>query len=257
MKEITLITGATSGIGYELAKICSKNGHDLILVSRNKKKLEVIKKEFESKYKNKVYVIVQDLSEKNCGKKVFQKASKLKLKITNLINNSGYGSFGEFKNLDLENELLMIDLNCRAVVDLTGVFLNQIIENKGKILNVASTAAFQSLPSMAVYGSTKSFVLSFSYALRDEVKKYGVSVTCLCPGATKTQFDVNAGIKNKFFFSDKNVMSAEIVAELGFNAMMKRKALVVTGFQNKIGVFFTRFLTKSFSTKIAGKLIQK
>jgi len=257
MAQITLITGATSGIGFEFAKIFSRHGHDLILVSRNKEKLEEVKVELENMFKNNIYIIIQDLSEVNCGKTIYDEVKKLDLKINNLVNNSGVGTFGEFKDLDINKELNMIDLNCKAVVELSSVFLNDIIEQKGRFLNVASTAAFQPIPTMSVYASTKSFVLSFSYGLDLEIRKLGASVTCLAPGATKTNFDINAGILNKKFFNDSNVMKADIVAEMGYRAMMRRKRLIVPGLRNKLFMMLTKLFSKTYSAKVAYRMVQR
>ncbi len=256
-RPLTLITGASSGIGLEFAKICAKEHHDLVLVARSKDVLKKIKKELETTYKATIHIIDQDLLEEKSISSIEAKLKRKKLIINNLINNAGFGTSGLFEKLPLEKELSMISLNCSKLVELTHTFLPQVIKRKGRILNVASTAAFQPIPQMSTYAATKAFVLSFSKALHEEVESKGVSVTTLCPGPTKTNFDKVAGMDKSSLFSGPGVMDAQEVAQIGFDAMVNRQSHVVAGMQNKAGALLTKLVPMSASAKIAKKLMGK
>lgn len=182
-----LITGASNGIGLELAKVHASKGGDLVLVARNKAKLDELKAEFENKFKVKVYTIGKDLSADNSAQEVYNETTKQNIKIDYLINNAGFGDFGMFAETDWSKELQMINLNITTLTQFTKLYLQDMLKSKsGKIMNVASTAAFQSGPTMAVYYATKAYVLSFSEAVDNEVSNRGVTVTTLCPGATES-----------------------------------------------------------------------
>lgn len=258
-KETVLITGASSGIGEEIARILSQDKFDLILVSRNKAKLNRLKKEFETnKYNPKVTVIEQDLSEIDSAEKLHSKIKKSKLKVDILVNNAGFGLYGEVKENNLEELTNMINLNVTSLVKLTRLFLADMLkEDKGLIVNVASTAAFQPLPYMAAYGATKSFVLDFSEAINEEIETENVSISTLCPGLTKTNFDKVASVENGMF-EGKGVMSAKEVAQICFDdCIINRKRVVVCGAQNKVGAAAAHLVPKSLSAKIAGKIMRK
>lgn len=250
--EYCLITGPSSGIGYELAKKFAENKVNLVLVSRKKKKLEEIKKQFEEEYKIKCLVISNDLSVSNSGKKVYDEVKKNKIKIKYLVNNAGFGSYGLFRDLDIKSELKMIDLNIRSLVEITHLFIPDLIKNKGRIMNLSSIAAFQPIPTMATYASTKSFVLYFSESLREELSDSGVSVSCVCPGMTKTNFQKEAGIDETSYG-----MEAEEVAEISYDKFMQGKGLIITGPMNRISSAFGKLLPSSFSAKIAKQILKK
>lgn len=251
MKHI-LITGASSGIGYELAKLFAKDGSSLILISRDKKRLEEIAKEFKDNYATKSLVIVIDLTNPQSSNKIKQELDKKKIQIDYLVNNAGFGTKGLFRDLDINREINMIDLNIKSLVSLTSIFLPDIIKNKGKILNVSSIAGFQPIPTMATYAATKAFVTSFSEALSNELKDSGVTVTTLCPGFTKTNFQKVAGIKEDM----EEIMSAEEVAKIGYEKFLEGKGLVITGTKNKIGSVLGKILPTNFSASIAKDIIR-
>lgn len=256
-KKFTLITGASSGIGLELAKIAARKGQNLILVARSKEKLSNIAKNLHELDKVSVIVISMDLEKPDSPRKLFDYITKKELNIENLINNAGFGTYGDFTKLDLEVEENMIQLNVTTLVELCHLFLKSIEKNKGRILNVASTAAFQPIPYMATYAATKAFVFSFSEALNLELKKSGVSVTALCPGPTKTHFENRAHMQKTGLFSGSNVMSPQEVAEIGFRAMMKRKSSVVAGATNKVGVLAAKLVPASTSASLAKRIMKK
>src|SRR3712207_925442 len=189
-----LITGASSGIGYELSKIFACNGYNLILIARNYKVLEKVKKEIIDKFKVKVKIINKDLSVVSSALEVFHELKKEKINVDILVNNAGAGYVGLFNDIDYEKDIDIINLNITTLTVLTKLISGDMIERKsGKILNVASTGAYQPGPYTAVYYATKAYVLSLSEALRIELKNYGVSVSTLCPGSTKTEFSKRAG----------------------------------------------------------------
>ncbi|MFA5196741.1 MAG: SDR family oxidoreductase, partial [Bacteroidales bacterium] len=192
MPKTALITGASSGIGLELARIHASKGDNLVIVARNKTKLDELKTELESQYKISVYTLGRDLSMADSAKEVYEEIKKQNIKVYYLINNAGYGNYGYFTETSWKKEADMIQLNITTLTQLTKLFLPDMIKNGGgKILNLASTASFQPGPLMAVYFATKAYVLSFSQALNNEVKPQGVTVTALCPGLTESNF-VNA-----------------------------------------------------------------
>ncbi len=231
-----LITGASSGIGADMARVLSKQGHDLILVARDKKGLEKIKKELSGNVK----IIAMDISSTFNCMKLYNKVKKENIDI--LINNAGFGIFGNFYETKLDQELDMIDLHIKTVHTLTKVFLKDFKErNSGYILNVSSSAAFLSGPLMGTYYATKGYILQLTEAIYEELRHAGsnVYVGALCPGPVNTNFNNVAGIS----FSVKAMESHE-VAEYAINKMFKRKLIIIPGLLNKLGIFFTRLLPR-------------
>ncbi|MBU0904762.1 MAG: SDR family oxidoreductase [Firmicutes bacterium] len=247
MKKTALITGATSGLGYEFVQLLAKEQYNLIVVARNEEKLLSIKSEFPLL---NVTTIPMDLSKPGSVRKLVEEIQEKELQVDVLINNAGFGLLGKFDELNVEKQLEMIQLNISALTELTHAFLPQMKKQKfGQIMNVASTAAFQPGPMMAVYYATKAYVLSFSEALVEELAGTGVTVTTLCPGATKTNFGSVANVEKTKMFS--KAMDATTVAALGYNGMKNGKRVVITGGSNKIGATAAKFLPRSTAAKIA------
>ncbi len=246
-----LITGASGGIGYELAKLFAADKYSLILVARDKAKLESISGEFRSKYNVDVKVIQVDLSVASSASEVFAEAIQNNAEIDVLVNNAGFGGNGKFAETDLGVELDMMALNDTALVTLTKLALPGMLKRgRGKILNIASTAAFVPGAFMAIYYASKAFVLSFSEALASELKGTGVTVTCLCPGPTLTGFQKRAGTGNSMLHKAQSVMTPEAVAWKGYSALMKGKAVVIPGFMNKLSIQSTRFMPRFVTTAV-------
>ena len=251
MKKTALITGATSGIGYELAYIHARQGGNLVLVARSIDKLEQIKKDLENKYKIDAYVIEKDLSLKDSAKDVYDEIVKNNITVDYLINNAGFGDYGFFNESDWGKLERMINLNITALTQLTKLFINDMIKRRdGKIMNVASTAAFQSGPTMAVYYATKAYVLSFSEALSNEVKDNGITVTTLCPGATQSGFQEAASMQASRLVKGRILATSKEVAEYGYNAMLKGKSVAIHGILNYLLANSVRFFPRSAVVKI-------
>jgi uncharacterized protein len=251
MNKTVLITGASSGLGVEFAKIHAAKGDNLVLVARSRDKMNLLKLEIEKRHNVSILVIGRDLSDPNAAKTIYNELTKQKIRIDYLINNAGFGDFGLFAQSNWEKQLQMINLNIIALTYFTRLFLPDMIKHKsGKILNIASTAAFQPGPTMSVYFATKAFVLSFSEALANELKGTGVTVTALCPGATATGFKTVASLDNSKLFKG-SVANSRSVAELGYKAMMKGKTVVVHGLMNKIMASSVRFAPRKIVAIIA------
>lgn len=255
---IALITGASNGIGLELAKIHASKGGDLVLVARNKARLEELKFELENRYKVNVHTIGKDLSAINAAKEVYDETMQHKLRIDYLINNAGFGDFGMFTETDWNKELQMINLNITTLTHFTKLYLQDMVKRKsGKIMNVASTAAFQSGPTMAVYFATKAYVLSFSEAVDNEVRNQGVSITTLCPGATESGFQAAAAMEESNLVKGKKLPSSKEVAEYGYRAMMQGQTVAIHGMMNWILANSVRFIPRAWVVKITRKLQDK
>ncbi len=227
MKNTALITGASSGIGKELARIHAKNNGDLILVARRLNLLESLKAELENKYSIQVIIIELDLTEKDAVTNLIDSIKQKNITINYLFNNAGFGGYGDFVEREIKQDLEMIQLNVTALVELTHGIANQMIENGGgKILNTASTAGFLPGPLQATYFATKAFVVSFSQALNQELRSKKISITALCPGPVQTEFIAVAGMsKSKMF---QRAKSAEYTANKGYNAMMNDKLICIS-----------------------------
>lgn len=254
-KPVALITGASTGIGYEMAKIFAARGYDLVVVARNAKSLKELHDHL-SPLVNVTYIPL-DLSLPKAPQTLFAKTKKAKLQVDVLVNNAGFGTSGNFVELDLKRELMEVDLNIRALVELTHLYGAEMAKRKqGRILNVASTAAFQPGPWMSVYYATKSFVLHFSEGIAEELKSKGVQVSVLCPGATVTEFANTAGMHNSKLFKSKLLKpaTAEAVAIYGVNQFLKGKVIIIHGFFNKLLAFGNRFSPRFIVRKIAGQL---
>jgi uncharacterized protein len=231
-----LITGASNGIGLELAKVHASKGDNLVLVARNKARLDELKIELENQYEIKVYTIGKDLSAHNAAQDVYNETQQQKIQVDYLINNAGFGDFGMFVETDWNKELQMINLNITTLTQFTKLYVQEMVARRsGRIMNVASTAAFQSGPTMAVYYATKAYVLSFSEALDNEVSDKGVTVTTLCPGATESGFQAAAAMEESNLVKGKKLPTSKEVAEYGYKAMMKGKTVAIHGFMNTSG----------------------
>ena len=258
MKNTALITGASNGIGLELAKIHASKGGDLVLVARNKSKLDEIKTELEKQYKVSVYVISKELSLTNAAQEVYNETIKENIQIDYLINNAGFGDFGMFAETDWNKELQMINLNITTLTHFTKLYLQDMIKrNRGKIMNVASTAAFQSGPTMAVYFATKAYVLSFTEAVSNEVSDKGITITALCPGATETGFQTAGGMEESNLFKGKKLPTAKQVADYGYRSMIKGKTVAIHGIMNYIISNSVRFTPRALVLKITRKILDK
>ncbi len=241
----TLITGASSGIGYELASEYAKHKHNLILSARSTAKLEELKSKLEKEFSIKVVVISCDLSVSRSAKKLFDEVQSRGLKINGLVNNAGFGDHVEFEKSDLNKTLEMIQLNITTLTELTHLFIKDLkTHTPSHILNVASTAAFQAGPLMSVYYATKAYVLSFSEGLYEELKDKNVSVTALCPGPTISGFQETANFTNNFI-SKVKLPTSKDVAVYGYRSAMRKQAVAVHGFMNRMLIFSQRFTPRS------------
>jgi len=246
--KTALITGASFGIGYELAKIFANEKYDLVLVARNRERLNEIESELKRHNNIRIKTMVKDLANSSSPQEIFDELKYDKIEVDVLINNAGFGLLGSFTELSLKEQLDMIQVNITSLVHLTGLILPTMINRgNGKIMNVASTAAFQPGPNMAVYYATKSFVLSFSKALYRELKDKNITVTALCPGPTKTEFQKRARMENINLERSKLMpyMSAEKVAIAGYKGLMKGKKVVIPGLLNKIGTKLVKIFPES------------
>jgi len=259
MRKTALITGASGGIGKELALLHAKNGDNLVLVARRQHELETLKSEIEEKYKVSVYLLVKDLIQPGASKEVFEATQTLQVNVDYLINNAGFGDHGLFHERDWKISEDMINLNIRALAELTRYYLPSMVERKsGRILNVASTAGFLPGPLSAVYFATKAFVVSFSQALAEEVRGTGVTITALCPGPVDTGFTKASNMEGTTLFEKQKIATPEYTAKIGFRDMMKGRLL---SFDNRLMKFgLTRIVPlspKRLVLRISRKLMEK
>jgi uncharacterized protein len=251
-----LITGASGGIGYELAKLFARNHLDLVLVARSADKLQQVASELQQHGVN-IRIIAFDLSSASAPKSLFEQLQRENISVDILINNAGFGAYGKFPQMSESEILGQIDLNIRALTEVTRLFLPPMIARRnGKIMNVASTAGFLPGPLMAVYYATKAYVISFSEAIANELRGSGVAVTCFCPGATYTGFAKRAGIEQSRLFSI-GAMSAERVARDGYRALMKERTLAISGVHNWLIAQSTRFAPRKMVTAISRWVAEK
>jgi hypothetical protein len=235
MTATALITGASSGIGYELARIFAREKYNLVLVARNEKKLQEIAAELTKTYGVPVTVLAKDVSILASATEIYDALKQKNIAVDVLVNNAGFGDFGFFTETKWEKELEMINLNMTALTALTKLFVGDMVKRKsGKILNVASTASFQPGPLMAVYYATKAYVLSFSEAISNELIGTGVTVTALCPGPTESGFQAAADMKDSKLVKGKKLPTSQEVAEYAYKALMSGKVVAVHGLMNKI-----------------------
>jgi short-subunit dehydrogenase len=254
MNKTALITGASNGIGYELASIHAEHGDDLIVVARTKCKLDVLKTTLEKRFGIKVLTIEKDLSVPGAAEEVYHEINSRNITVDFLVNNAGFGDISLFAESDWTRQERMINLNVMALTHLSRLILPDMISRKsGKILNVASTASFQPGPTMAVYFATKSYVLSFSEAINNELKEHGVTVTALCPGSTESGFHAAANGEGRHI-KERKLPSAREVAEFGYKSMMKGKAVAIPGIMNSIMATSVRFIPRSIVVKAARKI---
>ena len=243
-ENYVLITGASEGIGRELAEVFAKKQYNLVLTARNEQKLKQIQIKLIHDYNIKVKIISADLALPESPQNIYDFLQKEKIHIDILINNAGFGEYGGFTEIEWQREKSMIQLNITALTELSKLFLPPMLEkNQGKIMNVASTAAFFPGPRMAVYYATKAYVLSFSEALSSEMSGKNITVTALCPGPTESQFSQRARLDSSRLFDNPlmHMMSSKEVAEYGYNALMKGKCVAIPGMSNQLFTQSTRF----------------
>lgn len=250
--QTALITGASAGLGYEFAKLFARDHYNLVLVARSGPKLAELADQLQRQHGVLVKTITLDLGSPRAAQDLFEATQRAGVQVDVLVNNAGYGKAGEFAAIPLEEELGQIQLNVTALTLLTKLYLGPMLERRaGKIMNVASTAAFQPGPLMAVYYATKAYVLSFSEAIADELRNSGVQVTCFCPGATLTEFQKRAETENTRLFKQMAPMEAKTVAEDGYRALIAGKSLAISGFKNWLVAESVRFAPRKVVTAIS------
>lgn len=251
MKEFALITGATAGIGYELSKVFATNHFNLVLVARDEVRLKGVATDLQNAHQIEVIVLAKDLSNNAAPKEIFDALRNTPVSV--LVNNAGFGSQGAFAEEKLELSLNMMQVNMDALVQLTHFFVKPMLKrNRGRILNVSSTAAFQPGPYTNIYYATKAFVFSFSVALAEELAGTGITVTTLCPGFTRTEFHERAGFKRSSRLL--RMMSAQDVARIGYDGLMNGKRIVIPGFTNKMTAGISRRLSPIFTARIVRRM---
>lgn len=247
MKNYTLITGATGGIGIELATVFAKNNHNLILTGTSSTKLEQLKKHLNSQYDVDIYTIDKDLTHPSSAKDIYDEVTNQQMNVDILCNNAGFGDYGLFHTLDLSKQSNMVEVNVQSLMKLTYLFLQDMIQKKhGKIMNTCSTAAFQPGPFMATYYASKAFVLSFSEALYKEVKDQGIHVMALCPGPTKSHFFERAGSdqRNNKLLKNFKVADPKKLSEFAYKCLFKKRVIAIYGVKSKLLIFLERLLPR-------------
>jgi len=253
-RPVALVTGASAGIGREFARILAREGHDLVLVARREPELTVLATELKDRYAADARVITADLSKARAAQNVFKELGP-DTQVDVLVNNAGFGGHGAFHERERDADLRQIAVNVTALTDLTRLVLPGMVDrHRGRILNVASTAAFQPGPFMAVYYATKAYVLSFSEALAEELNGKGVTVTALCPGVTTTEFQQVAGVDDIPLTKGPLAMTPSQVAEAAYRGMVKGKMVVIPGVHNKVGAHATRFTPTKVLLKVVRRL---
>jgi len=249
-ERYAVITGASSGIGYELAKLLANDGKDIVVVARSRDKLEDLKRDIENKQGTKVRVLAKDLSNPKSPLEIFTELEQEYIDVDVLVNNAGFCVYGNFSETELQKELEMIQVNATSLIHLTKLFLPKMLERKsGYILNVASLCAFMAVPLESIYCGTKALVLHFSEALANELKGTGVKVTCLCPGLAKTLFHKRANMENTKV-GKRKMMDAATVAQAGLEALKRGKAITIPGLQYNAAPLLVRVLPRNVITKI-------
>ena len=258
MTPTALITGASAGIGLELARRFAAGGYALALTARRGDELARIADELKGRYGVPVHVFPLDLAEPGGPAKLHERVTAAGLTVDVLVNNAGFGTLGRFLDTPLEQELAMIRLNVSALAELCGRFVPAMVaRGSGRVLNVGSVAGFQPGPLMAMYYATKAFVLSFSEALWVELLGTGVSVTCLAPGPVHTEFAARAGMTRTRLFTGGNVMTAAAVADAGYRATLAGKRLEVPGLRNKLLTFAVRFAPRRLVLRVVRRFQMK
>jgi hypothetical protein len=254
MRQAALVTGASSGLGEQLALLAAQHGHDVVLVARNTARLEAVAERIRG-HNVAAHVLTADLASAEAPRHIAEVIQQKGISIDFLVNNAGFGTNGAFLDLPLTGEAEMVLVNCGAVVQLTHLLAGPMRERRrGRILNIASTAAFQPGPFMATYYATKAFVVSFSEALSFELKPHGVSVTCFCPGATATEFAARSGNERSRLFKRGGVAKAEDVAQAAWDAMMRGDVLTVHGALNWLVAQSVRLSPRAAVRAIAAAL---
>ena len=254
-RTAALITGASSGIGYELTKRFARDGFDVVLVARDEAQLKRIRDALEGTFNVSVTVIPKDLSRPGAAAELYREVIGNDIEIDILVNNAGFNVYGPFSETSSREELEMMHVNIVALTQLTKLFLPAMLKrNSGKILNVASTAGFTPGPYSAVYCASKAYVLSFSEAIAEEVRGTGVSVTTLCPGPTNTQFADRANMRNTKIFQGR-LSSAVEVAEAGYRGLFRGRRTLIVGRANKLLIFSLRFSPRNLMTRVARALL--
>ena len=244
-----LITGASAGIGKELARVIAANGFNLVLVARNESRLHQLAEELRTQHKIEAIVLAKDLAAPSAAAEIFSAVGSQAISV--LVNNAGFGSHGDFAHTDLKVQTEMMQVNMLALVQLTRLFLDPMLARRsGRILNVASTAAFQPGPTVSIYYASKAFVYSFSYALAAELDGSGITVTALCPGMTRTEFFERAKIRPRSWA----MMDPVRVAELGYRGLMKGRRVVIPGLLNKITSFMAKRLPPRLTTAVVRRI---
>lgn len=240
-----LITGASAGIGYELARVFAEKGYDEILIARQQPALSRVAERLSAEYGISVTVIPADLAHPDSAREIHNEVKRRGLRVDILVQNAGFGVFGPFAETSLKDEMDMIQVHIASLTVLTKLVLHDMLARKsGRILNVASTAAFQPGPGMAIYYATKAYLLSFSEAISNELQRTGVTVSVLCPGPTRTGFQEKAGMEHAIV-AKVGMMDAATVARAGYNGMMRGRAVIVPGLVNNLLVFAVRFVPRS------------
>lgn len=253
--RVTLITGASSGIGEAFARRLAAEKHDLVLVARSEKALHELCDELMLKHQIMAHYVVLDLAEPNANVRLLEETARHGFEVGWLINNAGFGSVGDFAALDIEREIEMIELNVSALVAITHAFLGNMRERKqGTIINVSSAAGFQPIPFMATYAATKAFVSSFSEAIAEENRPFGIQVLTLCPGSTKTNFFAASNIERPI--QVKGQQTVDDVVETAMRAVAKGRTKVVSGLGNKIGAALGQLVPHSLSRRFMAKMLR-
>jgi uncharacterized protein len=257
VSKTALITGASGGIGYELALLFARDGFDCILVARSHEKLNALAARIESEFRVKTLVLPKDLSKPSAVDEIYQEISAASMPVDVLVNNAGFPVFGLFSETDLDNELEMLQVNVVALTHLTKLFLRGMIERRyGRILNLASTAAFEPGPLMAVYYASKAYVLSFSEALANQLGGTGVTVTTLAPGPTRTGFQKRGQLEDSRLVQGQ-IADAQSVALAGYRGLMAGKTIVIPGFTNKLIPWIVRISPRGVVTRVVRRMQER
>jgi short-subunit dehydrogenase len=257
-RNTALVTGASSGIGYELARRFAEAGYDVVLVARSADRLQAVADELEQHHGVTARAMASDLADPAAPERLYAEVQSAGIAVDILVNNAGFGSYGAFAETDLATELQLLQVNVVALTHLTKLFLRDMLRRgHGKILNVASTAAFQPGPLMAVYYASKAYVLSFSEALAVELEGTGVTATVLCPGPTVSDFQRRAAMETTRLVQGPMMMDAATVARIGYEGLMANKTVVIPGFKNTVLALVSRLAPRGMSARIVRQLHER